>query len=167
MTTGESQFRLGLPPKILSGRLSDRPENFLLRPENGTFAWDFLGKTFGSHFQPPENCDLVWDVLANHIRALFSNAQRIAISHVISSPRLLQSRLVPPENCDFVWDFLARQIMAPSPATEGGKGHSELQCATFRGSTKWYLVKYRSALFNPAGGYEKYVVESSAARSTP
>ena len=89
------------------------------------------------------------------------------MSHETSAPRLLQSRLMPPESCDFVWDFLAKQIMAPSPATEGDKGHSELQCATFRGSTKWYLVTYRSALFNPAGGYEKYVVESSAARSTP
>ena len=121
---------------------------FLLRPENGFPR----KKTSRSYFQPPENCDLAWDVLAYHIRALFSNAQRMAMSHETSSPRLLQSRLMPPENGDFALDFLEKQILVPSPATEGGKGHSELKYATFRGSTKRHLVKCLSALFHPAGG---------------
>ena len=89
------------------------------------------------------------------------------MSHETSSPRLLQSRLMPPENGDFALDFLEKQILVPSPATEGGKGHSELKYATFRGSTKRHLVKRRSALFNLAGGYENDAGESSASRSTP
>ena len=89
------------------------------------------------------------------------------MSHETSAPRLLQSRLMPPETGDFAFDFLEKQILVPSPATEGGKGHSELKYATFRGSTKRHLVKRRSALFNLAGGYENDAGESSASRSTP
>ena len=139
LATGEWRFRVGLPQKKFSGRISSRRR---IAISSGT---------------------------SSHITFvhLFSNAQRMAMSHETSAPRLLQSRLMPPENGDFVWDFLEKQILVPSPATEGGKGHSELKCATFRGSTKRCLVKCRSALFNLAGGYENDAGESSASRSTP
>ena len=87
LATGEWQFRVGLPQKKFSGRISSRRR---IAISFGTSSHITLG-----HY--------------------FQTRRGWRISHVSSSPRRHQSRLMPPEHGDFAWDFLDKRMLVPSP----------------------------------------------------
>ena len=163
-----------------------------MRPENGNSAWDFLRKNspvafpaagelrfrlgrprtslLGTIFKHPEDGDFACVFLAktSPVPADATGAWRFRLG----LPRQTNARSISnlTENNDRVRDFLTKKnagLISSAQTKAVSLSFGPVQHATFRGSTKRYLVKCRSALLYLAGGYENDAGESSASRSTP